>query len=228
MAPRKQVISTDDHVIIGDLLRDIEQRLSLVANVVGPAYGSRFCDKCSKTRNAVWRVRSTLGDRFFDQVGYSWSLHDSPYADKSDRIVVDERIAVRKMATDIINPIVEYVSPTERISNNRRCLGALQFREHLVIGAMLMQIREDITNLWVNRLQHVYGKTDNVCKRAAQVIKYLDGLRSDLDSKVFSEHSEVLSVEGVGLPDVYYCNGKPHYSGGVIREVLQAERLVSA
>jgi hypothetical protein len=115
--------------------------------------------------DAVLRVERDLGSlrpamatRFYKEHPLA---EPNPYAGarpveiKPAFLCCDRRAELRQKATTILEPAIAYEPPAER---RKRPHGALQFREHVVIGSLLVQMRHDLQQLWVNRLQYAYGK----------------------------------------------------------------------
>jgi hypothetical protein len=198
---KRKYLDIEQHTAISAQLFAAEDELHSIANVVGRAYGAPMCDRALKTRRALDRVRIGLGDRFYTE--YPDAPEPIPYV--VPRVsplekTPDHLAIIRRMATTIIDPAIPYVEPT--YSGRHK---PMMFREHLVVGKMLSAMHQTWADLYVSHLQHVYGKSHDLCNRIKRAIKLVEGLRSALDTKVCGEYPRAVNeVEGVPLIQVYY------------------------
>jgi hypothetical protein len=207
----KRPIAPEEHVSIGAMLWQMQDDLILVTNTVGPAYGAAMCDRAQRVNRSIHALLFALSDVFLsDGNPYEW--HDPSAPPPSPAAA---REIIRRHAMAIIEPPIPY-EPYGTLSPERH--NPLTFREHLVVGAMLMQLHDDVTCLHVNRLQHAYRRTHPTCQRARQAVQRLASLRSALDGKVRAEHPlPEHEIEGIRITHAYYGHARPDSLRPVVR-----------
>jgi len=207
MSRRRVPITFDDHEAIGAMLREATDSLCLITPVVRQHYGAALARLVVKTERTVQSLFYELREGTFDlNLG---SPYDAAYTVSDVRQpwphYLNERAHVRRLATTVIEPEIAYEPPSRPRGGSQPC-GPLTFREHLVIGKLLYQIRADLMALFVNRLQHAHGKTHITVRRAERSVRVLDSLRSMLDGRVCGGEylPTVHIVDGVEITHAYY------------------------
>ena len=213
-------LTLDEHRAIGALTWRMDTELSLITNTIGPAYGAKMCDMASKARRALDAARVALLFKFEDE--YPPQAHDTPYdwPVGHEQAYANARATVRQRAAIIIEPTIEYVPPARFVDGRgHRLAGPLTFREHLVIGNMLYQARQDLMDLFVNKLQYAYGKTHTICERTRRTVAKIEKLRCKLDGFVCCEHPlSAEEVDGVPVTHAYYSpSGRERLNPPLVR-----------
>lgn len=216
----RRPIAPDEHVAIGAMLWQMQDDLRLITNTVGPAYGAAMCDRARRVNRSIHAQLFALSAVFRSEANpYEWRNSYTPLPSPAVA-----REIIRRRATTIIGPPIPYepYGPLARGLNN-----PLTFREHLVVGAMLVQMHDDLMFLHVNKLQHAYGRTHAICQRARQAVQRLASLRSALDGQVCAEHPlPEHEIESIRITHAYYGHTRPDSLRPIARSFLAPPRVI--